>query len=242
MYNVKDEELPFIAKFLLFNLKRDFADFAEYLPKIFTVEYVNEFEQKIIVTDNLINPQSETVELKNTTAHLYSVMDNLIAPIDRVKGYIQFTKGAIPITVKDFGLVALKQKIHARDAEGALKNLKTVTTNLQKYKAQLMEQGLTEDIIECFNAAVEPIETDNQKQFEIMNERKVIVRDNKNLINDLYKVIIEICNVGKAIYKGKDTLKVQDYTFNELKKKVRIVARSSKKEETEEKENQSNPS
>jgi hypothetical protein len=163
------------------------------------------------------------VELKNTTSRLYSVMDGLIEPADKMKGYIKFTKGAIPMSVKDFGLTALTRKVHSKDSEGVLKNLRTVITNIELYRSQLIEQGCDEKTITHFSDALTAIETDNQRQYEIGRKRKTIVENNINLINDLYKTIMEICDVGKAIYKGKNELKVKDYTFTELKKAVRIT-------------------
>jgi translation elongation factor EF-1beta len=223
IYNCKSEEVPVIGRYVSFSLKRDLADFAAYLPKLFTEEYVAGFEQKIDDVNNLLNPQSETVELKNTTNRLYSFMDSLVDPVDKVKGYIKFTKGAIPVSVKDFGLTALKRKVHSKDAEGVLKNLRTVIANIELYRSQLIEQGCDEKTIAQFSNALTEIEADNQRQFEIVSKRKTIVKNNVNLINDLYKTIMEICDVGKAIYKGKNELKVKDYTFTELRKSVRIV-------------------
>jgi hypothetical protein len=223
IYNCKSEEVPVIGRYVLFVLKRDWADFAAYLPKLFADGYVTGFEQKIVDVNNLLNPQSETVERKNTTSHLYSVMDGLIEPADKVAGYIRFTKGAIPVSAKDFGLTALKHKVRSKDSEGVLKNLRTVIANIELYRTQLIEQGCDEKTITHFSDALTAIETDNQRQFEIVSKRKTIVENNVNLINDLYKTIIEICDVGKTIYKGKNELKVRDYTFTELKKAVRIT-------------------
>jgi hypothetical protein len=220
-FNCKSEEVPVIGNYLLFVLKRDFTDFSIFLPKIFTNEYVIGFEQKISEVNNLLNPQTETVELKNATNRLYSLMDSLIEPVDKLNGYIKFTKGAIPISVKDFGLTALKQKLRSRDAEGVLKNLRIVVANIGLYRSQLTEHGFDDNIAARFINAIPAVEADNQRQFEIINERKTIVKNNIDLINKLYKIIIEVCDVGKAIYKGKDALKVKDYTFSELKKSVR---------------------
>ena len=221
IFNCKNEEVPVIGNYLLFALKRDLVDFSTSFPKIFTADYVVGFERKIADVNNLLNPQTETVELKNTTTRLYSTMDSLIEPVDIVAGYIKFTKGALPISVKDFGLTALKQKLHSRDSEGFLKNLQTVTTNLETYRSQLSEQGFDQSLIPRFSDALVSINADNLHQFEIVNKRKTVVENNLGLINDLYKTIMEVCNVGKAIYKGKNDLKVKDYTFNELKKSVR---------------------
>jgi hypothetical protein len=222
IYKCKDEEVPVIGNFLLFSLKRDFADFVAFLPKIFTNDYIPGFERKIADVNSLLNPQAETVELKNTTNRLYSLMDSLIEPADNITGYINLTKGAVPVSAKDFGLTSLKQKLRSRDAEGVLKNLRTVIANFELYRFQLREQGFDEStVIVRFTDAIPAIEADNQRQFEIISKRKTIVEKNTSLINDLYKTIIEVCNVGKTIYKGKSDLKVKEYTFKKLKKNVR---------------------
>jgi hypothetical protein len=188
---------------------------------MFTDNYILDFEKQIAEVTHLLNPQMETVALKNTTSLLYSTMDNLIEPINKLTGYLKFTKGAIPVSVKDFGLTSLKQKVRTKDTEGVLKYLRTVINNLQTYREQLAEQGFTDDIIEQFTSAIIPIETENQKQYEIINKRKAIVDNNLEIINNLYTTIIEICNVGKMLYRGKNALKVQNYTFRKLLKKVR---------------------
>jgi hypothetical protein len=222
IYNCKREEVPVIGRYILFPLKRDFNDFSTFLPKIFTNDYIPNLERKIDEVNNLLNPQIETVELKNTTNRLYLTMDGLIDPANRLAGYVNFAKNAVQISAKDFGLTPLKRRIHARDAEGVLQNLRLVIANIEKYRPQLVEYGLSEDIVERFTQALTAIETDNQQQFEIVSRRKTIVENNMAVINDLYKTIIEVCNVGKTLYKGKNDMRVKDYTFNELKKKVRI--------------------
>jgi hypothetical protein len=219
-YNCKSEEIPAIGGFLLYPLKRDISDFSIYLPKIFNNDYVLNFERKIDEVNNLLNPKSETVDLKNTTNNLYVAMDGLIEPVDLLAGYVKFTN-VVPISVKDFGLTTLKRRIHARDAEGALNDLHSVIGNIEKFRPQLAEQGLTDDIIAKFTQAAASIDAGNRRQFEIMSRRRATVDNNVALINDLYKTIIEVCNVGKTLYKGKNDTKLKDYTFNELKKKAR---------------------
>jgi hypothetical protein len=87
----------------------------------------------------------------------------------------------------------------------------------------LIKQGLSDAVINLFASAVVSIHDDNQKQYEIVNNRKALVQSNVELFNELYADIIELCNVGKVLNKGKDEKKVKDYTFNELMKQVRIV-------------------
>jgi hypothetical protein len=109
-YNCKDEEIPVIGNYLLFSLKGDLTDFSAYLPKIFTDGYTVNLERKIAVVNSLLNPQSVTVELKDTASRLYSLMYSLIEAVNKVADYIRFAKGAIPVSVKDSGLTVLKVK------------------------------------------------------------------------------------------------------------------------------------
>jgi hypothetical protein len=98
-----------------------------------------------------------------------------------------------------------------------------MNNGIAQYKDALTKQGLSESVINLFGSAVVSIHDDNQKQYEIVSNRKELVQNNMELFNGLYADIIEICEVGKAIYKGKDAKKVKDYTFSELMKQVRVV-------------------
>jgi hypothetical protein len=45
------------------------------------------------------------------------------------------------------------------------------------------------------------------------------------LFNGLNEQLSEILAVGKILYKATDAVKVQDYTFNQLKKLMRIITK-----------------
>jgi hypothetical protein len=53
IYNCKNEELPVIAEYLLFSLKRDLSDFMAFSPK-FNNAHVTTFDGKIKTANNLI--------------------------------------------------------------------------------------------------------------------------------------------------------------------------------------------
>ena len=224
-YNCKDEELPIICGYVAYSFRRDLADFTAFSPN-FSNEYLIGFESKIKLIDELINPRLITVELKGITKELYDAMNSLIDPINRVAGYMKLAKSEITITEKDFGLTQLRQKAKSKDAEGVLQNIKIVNANLDKHKEVLSKHGLSDELINHFSTVAETVATNNQKQYEIINNRKSIVQDNLKLFNGLFNQFNEICNVGKILYKGKDILKLKEYTFTELKKRVRNVSKN----------------
>ena len=232
-YNCKNEELPVIAEYLAFSLKRDLANFTAFSPK-FNAAYVASFEGKIAAVTEVLNPHVETVELKIVTDRLYKTMNNLLDPVTRVEGYVKMAKNNIPISIKDFGLSLLRQKIWAKDAEGVLASLKTVNGYLNTYKPALAAQGLPDELIAVFASSTTAIHDDNQRQYQIVTVRKKLVENNLDLFNELYGMITEVCSIGKILYK-KDTGMLKEYTLTELKKQVRVIHKAQVEQSTAQK-------
>jgi hypothetical protein len=228
-YNCKNEELPIIAKYLVFSMKRDLHDFTAFSPK-FNNAYVTAFDGKIAEITAILNPHAETVSLKSVTAQLYNDMDALLSPIARVERYVKMASEDILISLKDFGLSKLRQKIRTRDAEGVMAALKTVNGYIDTYKNALSVQGLTDELIALFTNSVALIHSNNQRQYEILSCRKKLVKSNQHLFNELYNLMSEICETGKVIYRG-NAVAIKEYTFAELKKQVRVVHKPSPEKE-----------
>lgn len=223
-YNCKDEELPVICNYAVFSFKRDLADFTAFSPK-FNLDYVAAFEEKNVAVSEVIMPRSETLDRKNITVRLYTTMDGLTDPINRVSGYLKLANASLTVTAADFGLTLLRKNISTKNAEGVISSLRTVSNNLKRHEAILTEQGLTPELSNRFTEALTAIAADNQKQYEILSNRKNIVQNNIGLFNELYGQLTEILNVGKILYKTTDAVKTQEYTFSSLLKQVRIVAK-----------------
>jgi len=227
-FNCKDEELPVVSKAVAFGLKRDLVDFTAFSPK-FTPDYVTNFETKIITVSDLLEPQSETLAKKIITERYSNTMNTLIDSINRVTGYLNLAKANLNITPASFGFAALRKSIVNHDVEGVIANLHIVLANIQTYKASLAEQGLTDELIDSLTAAFNSLAADKQQQIEITSNRRSIVQNNVSLLNELYNQIGEILSVGKILYKATDPAKLADYTFAELLKKVRQIAKSAVK-------------
>ncbi len=226
-YNCKDEELPVICNFVLFSLKRDLAEFSGYSQK-FNEGYVNTFETKINSISDLVEPKSETVQLKTITDEMHATMDGLIDPINRVTGYITLGKLDKTISVADFGLTQLRKSVNTRDTENVIKCLHTINLNLEKFKTELTAQGLSEVLTTKFSTAETDIAQGKQKQYEIVSNRKSIVQNNLSVCNDVFSQLSEIMAIGKILYKATDRVKLQEYSFSELKKRVRKTVSPTK--------------
>ncbi len=162
-------------------------------------------------------------------------MAGIISLINRVNGYVSLAGNSLKISPADFGLTALRKGANSKDVENVLKNLQLVIANINRNREVLQAQGLQQELIDTLTNTANSIAADKQMQYEIGINRKNIVQNNHEQLNSLYDMLNEIMTIGKVLYKGVDSVKQQEYTFNELKKKVRRSqsASSDKTEETD---------
>jgi hypothetical protein len=220
-YPGKDEELSAMAGYLEFSFVRDQADFRNFSTK-FSDEYLQAYREKTLAVRELFFSAIETTKLKEATNLLYSTLDEVNIKLNHLAAYHSMAGKAIPGGVKLFGISSFHQKVNSRDAEGAIKALRVVNGNIVQYKAPLQEQGLTDDLILQLKQAETTLFDANQLQYQIISRRKELVQANLGLLNDLYETMVEICKVGKTLYKTTNALKLQEYTIAELLKRVRL--------------------
>lgn len=225
-FDCKNEELPVVCRFGAISLERDLKDFTTYSP-IFDAPYLAAFKAKIEIIQELVQPQSETVELKVITDRIYQTLDDLISPINHLEGYLKLAGKLVPISSADFGLVQLRKSVRVRDVENVLKQLHTVGENINKYKTVLMAKGLTETLIAKFTELSKPLAADKDKKYALVSKRAAILQNNRGLLNELGDQLAEICRIGKILYGQTDQAKLKDYTFAQLMKQVKRSAQST---------------
>lgn len=227
-YPCKDEELPVICRYSVINLKRDLPDFTTYSPK-FNDEYVTAYESIIAEAEELVAPESETVEMKKITNRILSSMTSLMGHVNHLGGYIEMANGSINLSTADFGLTDLRKGINTRDPEKVIDRLKDVNQKVVKYKTALAEQGFTDALQEKMVNTYTSLNTDRQTQYQTLSNRQALVQSNIGLLNGLYDQLKLILKTGKILYDRTDPLKVKEYTFSELKKRVRRVSKNNGK-------------
>jgi hypothetical protein len=225
-FDCKSEELPIVCRFCASSLSRDLADFTTFSP-VFDAPYLASFKARIEAVQELVQPQSETIELKVLTQHIYHTLDDLISPINHLGGYLQLTGKEIPISSADFGLVSLRKSVRVRDVENVLKQLHIVGENIHKYKTALMVKGLTEALIAKFTEVAIPLTANKEKKYLMVSNRAVIVQNNRGLLNELGDQLAEICRIGKILYGQTDKAKLKDYTFAQIMKQIKRSIQTS---------------
>lgn len=225
-YSCKNEELPLLGGITVLNLSRDLSDFTSYSPQ-FNLEYVKNFEATITSANEVIQPKSELMKQKEITTRIFNTLALLFDAAIRLGGYLKLANGSQDLTPAKFGLTLLKKQISRKDAEGVIQSLKLVIDNITMKKEMLMAQGLTEELIAIFVNAEKSLDEDKRMQAAMISNRKGVILNNISLFNGLYADLCNIMTVGKIIYRTTNSAKLQDYTFNDLKKRVRRSANTA---------------
>jgi len=223
-YKCKDGDLPVICNIAADSLESDLADFSAYSPK-FTQVFLIDFRNYIEKVFEIVLPQAEIQLQKVITERMNGTLDNMTDAANRLSGYIKFSH----TDHTDFGLTLLRKAIKDGDAAGGINSLQTVIANIAHFKEALVQQGLTEELIAVFVTARKSLKEDKSKQTKIFNNRKRIVHSNLGLLNGLFDQLTEILTAGKILYKTTEPAKLQEYTFEGLKKRVRWASKPEKK-------------
>lgn len=222
LYNCKDEELPILGGFMIASMTRDLSDFSVYSTE-FNMNYITTYGSRITAASEVIHPKSEILKQKEITARITETLTILIDAANRLAGYIKLANDELKLTQKDFGITQLKKSIYKKDIEGVIQSLKFVNDNIALNKEKLAAKGLNDESMAVFSQAVNTLTDDKRRQVEIISNRKGIILNNISLFNGLYSQLCDMMTVGKILYRTTNTAKLQDYTFSDLKKRVRRI-------------------
>lgn len=226
-FNCRNEELVPIAKFTTFALKRDLNKISQVYNNI-TPDYIATTEALITEVDNLIEPQAETLAKKQVTKALSESMQQLTSQINYLAAYLKLSNKVLRLTATDFGITKLRRAINKGDAEAVVENLKIVLTHIKDHSDVLTANGMGSNFVTTLEALLTKINADRQTQFELLSNRKNIVQNNLDKLNELYNRIVEIHIIGKSIFSKSTDVKNADYTFTKLLSNVRQKAKAQK--------------
>lgn len=226
-FTCRNEELVPIAKFLSFSLKRDLNEISQVYNNI-NPGYIDATDALIAEVENLIEPQAETLAKKKITRALNESMEQIASRINFLATYLKLSNKELKLTATDFGILQLRKTLRANDAEGVVENLKVVLMHTKKYSTVLQAHGMSSSFEAELEAIIPKITADRQTQYELLSNRKIIVQNNLQKLNQLYSRMGDIFSIGKSIYGKTNAVKAADYTFAKLQGKVRQTAKAKK--------------
>jgi len=230
----KVEELPVIGEFILNSVEKDLSDFSSFSPK-FNTAFFDDVRRRINACKTTIASSTITKELKATTEKLYKICDDLRLPLNKLEGYLSLAADNLDIAPKDFGIATVRNDIQRKNVEGIISNTPKLVVAMRRNESALSTVGLAVPEFICdVEVRVGEINTLNIKQNDLTSRRGRLTDENMALFNELWDSLQPILKTGTALYKGKDPVKLKDYTINALMRRVRYSTASKASKEKEE--------
>ncbi|MDO4230277.1 MAG: hypothetical protein Q4C98_10710 [Capnocytophaga sp.] len=223
--NLKKESYTAVAEFMLVSFERDLSDFTKSFKTI-DADYLSKFKEAIAEAKSLGSAMAIQAEQKNVTKKLYEYADELKDIVTFLKRYAE--KANLETTI----LAKIATSLRTKNIEKSVIDTRAALPYFIENKDRMT------DMPEGFLDKIEPIianfERLNTSQNSLMNKRKQITSESKDVYKKLYEFISEIADIGKIIYKQSN--KKDEYTISKIlsrmsytEKKKEIKAETSKK-------------
>ena len=203
-YRMADADLSMFASNLIATVNADIADFAEFgidaaKMTAFTA-LCNQFES--LPTDNsIIGDVMEASYLRDEQRNL------LLDQMHKLAGRVEAKWGA-----DSFQYRKLDFSQPSRLTDNLLAQTgRVMHLQLSGYLTQLSEFGLTQALLDDFLAQIETFEIkkNNQSLVDAMRREKTFERIKMG--NEVYEMVVRLCNFGKMLYEKKNPAKYQSF-------------------------------
>lgn len=206
------EEYVPAGRFLINSFTRDRAELAGRFAE-FTPAYLTAYSNKIDEVKTLEKTIVLTKAQQQATIDLYTVANTLNNDLNFVSFYFKRAKLDTKMITK------LKADLNKRNIEGACEKIIGVQQYIVANRAALESKGMAAGFPAALLVTKATLETKNELQNTVRNQRKTLYDNNKLVYDALYDYIKTVANAGKIMYKGKT--KVVEYTISKIIARLR---------------------
>ena len=225
LFDCRIEEMPTLAKFIYDALARDLAEIEAEYPD-FNDAYLSNFDDRRSDVIDLVNPVHFTNALKIITARMGETGKAMRPYLDKLEGYVKLaakpgSTPALTVDVKDFGISPVREAISDGDVEELDLAFRTMKKNITDNYEALFAKGYNDSKRDELYALADAVNSDNAAQNLEVDKRDAKVEENLTPLNELWKIMTEVCDFGKRVYKSTNPAKLDDYTMSSLINRVR---------------------
>lgn len=139
---------------------------------------------------------------------------------NKMEVYFKMADGQMTVSADSMGLQKLRESIRSGGSEGVVQSVRQLLIGVNQNMAVLQSKGLKPDLLNKLRQQADELETlGNDQNFKI-TERNSHTDDNNIVYNELWDQIVLITDTGKALYRGVDATKVDDYTITSILKRI----------------------
>lgn len=220
-FNFRAEELSPFGKFVEASFITDQEAFSAFSPE-YGDNFATTFNSKLKAVKEVVAPETVTSQMKNATEQLHIAEDMLGNHLSHLERYCEMAGSDLPVKVGDLRIPGLRKSIRSRDAEGIAKGARNLQQVLKPCRPVLELKGYTLEQQAELGTLIETIEKANLEQDQLLNQRRRMVEENMEQLNEFWAMLVDIMKTGKLIHRDNQVRKAE-YTQSHLLKRIRIV-------------------
>ena len=218
-FTCKMEDVTAISGYLAQRLRADLADFMDF-SDIFSEDYVTGLIAKTTQCNQLILSDVLTKEITTITGQIYAKMKTLRLKLNKLDVYLDMADGQMTVNAKSIGSKLVRDSIETGNSEGVVAQVRRLLVGVNNNATVLQTKGLKPVLIDEFTQLANDMESlGNDQNFKI-TERNRHTDENIAVFNQLWDMNLFITDTGKALYRGVDATKLEDYTMNTILKRI----------------------
>ena len=218
-FDCKVEDLNGMGGYLAQRVRADMAVFAAFSGE-FSEVFVNNLTALIARSSGLVASDKLTKEVTTVTNRIKALIKQVQLDANKMEMYFKMADGQMTVSADSMGLKNLRESIRSGGSEGVVQSVRQLLIGVNQNLAVLQSKGLKPDLLNKLRQQADELETlGNDQNFKI-TERNSHTDDNNVVYNELWDQIVLITDTGKALYRGVDATKVDDYTITSILKRI----------------------
>lgn len=172
---------------------------------------------KMEAIDKLISPSLLIGKISLLTQSLNDKQAELVDKFSILEGHVDRAK-PLSLPVKSFGIKQIRDSIHSDNVEGTIAGLAVFINAVKDEKNEdaLILEGMDKGELANIIAYRNSLLTLRSEQKQKMQEKESLVEDNRELINDFWTEIADLCDIGKRVFKKKDESIADNFTVTKV--------------------------
>lgn len=223
-FHCKIKDLPIIGRFLLISYQQDKPLFVRY-STIFDAEYEDTLNEKITACSEMFETTELLLLQKRVTKNIGKSIKNLRAKLNTIEGYVKLANN-LDVQQSDFGLQKVRKGISDKNPEVVMSGLRALIACLLHNTDQLSAVGYSSALTEELTAHMNELIALNEEQNVLKNKRSRSANHVMKAHNALWEQMTLLLYAGKAIFRAVDDVKLREYSFTRLKKRVEGTSRA----------------
>ena len=226
IYPCGTEEVSPMANIMAASMLTDIVWFTGHSPK-FTPAFAAQMVEEAAACNALITSDTLTQRIRIVTRTIGTKCDELIIKVNHANNYIHMVEPTdLNVDVNAMGVTPLRKSLHSGNTEGVVKDARVLINNVQANITVLGPVGLTPTFLTDLTDLIDEIETLGNEQTDKKSKRNRNTEAYIGQFNELWTKVKLVMATGKALFQGVDDVKLKDYTYSTVIKRMRAAGRN----------------